>query len=451
GCEVPVYPGVWREGLHGDEETDSDSEEEVTSEKVDSAAEEDEESSDPGALMEKVEEADVEETAEDNEAYFKEKKVFMTITPFPVAASSKPLASKGGANLDEAVTEDEEAEKEGEVTEVVSEEAVMRNKKEISANFLPQSQAVLGEDISVFASYPDVVNVVGDWKLMNCGDKKKKVLEPSLQLQGGGGLEVKAPERHSWANIVKGGEPGPKPRQTPNLEFIAPKNPEVIEIEALDFEEEDLDNGGGCDLPPPNQLHELKGDELNLTSQASGVAPGTVISEENGKTEVYGSEMFEIDKASEIAVAVSEVSGPDSSKEKGSVPKSEDVSDLGNTVLKSCSSSVVQEDEGESIIGSKGNEGSDANPESEEETVLKDKNINNEVVDLCDGKEEFLEVVEIASATLEDDSEGAPLQVSTKLRGVPNQELSLRLKTMGNRILVLLPFMYKGFYNLPLF
>ncbi|KAL6972435.1 hypothetical protein U1Q18_045187, partial [Sarracenia purpurea var. burkii] len=108
--------------------------------------------------------------------------------------------------------------------------------------------------------------------------------------------------------------------------------------------------------------------------------------------------MCEIDKASEIAVAVSD----DSSKEKGSVPKSGDVSDLGNTVLKSCSSSVVQEDEGESITGSKGNEGSDANPESEEETVFKD------------GKEEFLKVIEIASTTLEDDSEGASLQVSTK-------------------------------------
>ncbi|KAL6961796.1 hypothetical protein U1Q18_045596 [Sarracenia purpurea var. burkii] len=250
-----------------DEETDSDSEEEVTSEEVDSAAEEDEESPDPGALMEKVVEAIVEETAEDNEAYFKEIKgsaeekhriplvseanlpesikvsvppcaqnvyvvdglspgskdgnskiqvgekdgwsshahkvfddlpqqVFMTITPFPVAASNKPSASNGGANLDEAVTEDVGAETEGEVTEVVSEEAVMRNKKEISGNLLPQFQAVLGED------------------------------EPSLQLQGGGGLEVKAPERHSWANIVKGEEHGPMSRQTPNLEFIAPKNPE---------------------------------------------------------------------------------------------------------------------------------------------------------------------------------------------------------------------------------
>ncbi|KAL7002152.1 hypothetical protein U1Q18_003305, partial [Sarracenia purpurea var. burkii] len=58
----------------------------------------------------------------------------------------KPSASKGGANLDEAVTEDVEAETEGEVTEVVSEEAVMRNKKEISGNLLPQFQAVLGED-----------------------------------------------------------------------------------------------------------------------------------------------------------------------------------------------------------------------------------------------------------------------------------------------------------------
>ncbi|KAL6997415.1 hypothetical protein U1Q18_007541, partial [Sarracenia purpurea var. burkii] len=45
-----------------DEETDSDSEEEVTSEEVDSATEEDEESPDPGALMEKVIEAVIEET-----------------------------------------------------------------------------------------------------------------------------------------------------------------------------------------------------------------------------------------------------------------------------------------------------------------------------------------------------------------------------------------------------
>ncbi|KAL6991643.1 hypothetical protein U1Q18_009754, partial [Sarracenia purpurea var. burkii] len=38
--------------------------------------------------------------------------------------------------------------------------------------------------------------------------------------------EVKAPVRHSWANVVKGGGPGSKPRQIPNLEYIAPTNPE---------------------------------------------------------------------------------------------------------------------------------------------------------------------------------------------------------------------------------
>ncbi|KAL6991821.1 hypothetical protein U1Q18_009932, partial [Sarracenia purpurea var. burkii] len=38
------------------------------------------------------------------------------------------------------------------------------------------------------------------------------------------GPEVKAPVWHSWANVVKGGGPGPKPRQIPNLEYIAPTN-----------------------------------------------------------------------------------------------------------------------------------------------------------------------------------------------------------------------------------
>ncbi|KAL6997411.1 hypothetical protein U1Q18_007537, partial [Sarracenia purpurea var. burkii] len=226
--------------LVGYEETDSDSEEEVTSEEVDSAAEEDKVSPDLGALMEKVEEADVEEIAEDNEACFKEKngsaeekqriplvgekdgssshahkvfddlpqQVFMTITPFPIAASSKPSASKGGTNLDEAVTEDEEAEKEGEVTEVVSEEAVMRNKKEISRILLPQSQTVLGEDNSVFDSYPDVVNVVGDWKLKNWyGDKKKQAegfdnaIKPAQVGPSNLSIPVQA-EAKSWARVV---------------------------------------------------------------------------------------------------------------------------------------------------------------------------------------------------------------------------------------------------------
>ncbi|KAL6972449.1 hypothetical protein U1Q18_044436, partial [Sarracenia purpurea var. burkii] len=265
--------------LVGSEETDSDSEEEVTSEEVDSAAEEDKVSPDLGALMEKVEEADVEEIVEDNEACFKEKngsaeekqriplvseanlsestkvsvlpcaqnvyvvdglspgskdgyrkiqvgekdgssshahkvfddlpqQVFMTITPFPVAASSKPSAGKGGANLDEAVTEDEEVEKEGEVTEVVSEEAVMRNKKEISGILLPQSHAVLGEDNSVFASYPDVVNVVGDWKLKNWyGDKKKQAegfanaIKPAQVGPSNLSIPVQA-EAKSWARVV---------------------------------------------------------------------------------------------------------------------------------------------------------------------------------------------------------------------------------------------------------
>ncbi|KAL6951965.1 hypothetical protein U1Q18_045258 [Sarracenia purpurea var. burkii] len=54
----------------------------------------------------------------------------------------------------------------------------------------------------------------------------------------------------------------------------------------LYFEEEDLNNGGGCASRPPNQA----------------LASGVVITEENGKTEVYGSENCEIDKASEIGL-----------------------------------------------------------------------------------------------------------------------------------------------------
>ncbi|KAL6954726.1 hypothetical protein U1Q18_040801 [Sarracenia purpurea var. burkii] len=131
-------------------------------------------------------------------------------------------------------------------------------------------------------------------------------------------------------------------------------------------------------------------------------------------------------------VAVSEVSDPDSSINKGSVLKSRDVSVLGNTVLKSYSSSVSKEgfegsqaeseaDEEEEdvevrISRSKSKEESDVNPVSEEVPVLEDKNIKNEVVDHCDGKGEVLEVVEIASATLDDVSEGASCQVSTKVR-----------------------------------
>ncbi|KAL6965340.1 hypothetical protein U1Q18_036396 [Sarracenia purpurea var. burkii] len=38
--------------------------------------------------------------------------------------------------------------------------------------------------------------------------------------------QVKAPVRDSWANVVKGGGLGPKPRQSLNLEYIAPTNPE---------------------------------------------------------------------------------------------------------------------------------------------------------------------------------------------------------------------------------
>ncbi|KAL7002253.1 hypothetical protein U1Q18_003407 [Sarracenia purpurea var. burkii] len=61
-----------------------------------------------------------------------------------------------------------------------------------------------------------------------------------------------------------------------------PEHRYFLDYVALDFEEEDLDNGGGCASPPPNQVLVVKGDELNLTSQVSGVASGMVISEENG-------------------------------------------------------------------------------------------------------------------------------------------------------------------------
>ncbi|KAL6965371.1 hypothetical protein U1Q18_036427, partial [Sarracenia purpurea var. burkii] len=126
-------------------------------------------------------------------------------------------------------------------------------------------------------------------------------------------------------------------------------------------------------------------------------------------------------------VAINEVSDPDSSKNKGSVLKSRDVSVLGNTVLKSYSSSVSkegfeasqaeseadeEEDEEVRISRSKSKEESDVNPESEKVPVLEDKIIKIEVVDHCEGKGEVLEVGEIASATL---SEGASYQVSTKV------------------------------------
>ncbi|KAL6956895.1 hypothetical protein U1Q18_040603 [Sarracenia purpurea var. burkii] len=125
-------------------------------------------------------------------------------------------------------------------------------------------------------------------------------------------------------------------------------------------------------------------------------------------------------------VAISEVSDPDSSKNKGSVLKSRDVSVLGNTVLKSYSSSVSkegfeasqaeseadeEEDEEVRISRSKRKEESDLNPESEKVPVLEDKIIKIEVVDHCEGKGEVLEVGDTASATL---PEGASCQVSTK-------------------------------------
>ncbi|KAL6971628.1 hypothetical protein U1Q18_031308, partial [Sarracenia purpurea var. burkii] len=122
-------------------------------------------------------------------------------------------------------------------------------------------------------------------------------------------------------------------------------------------------------------------------------------------------------------VAISEVSDPDSSKNKGSVLKSRDVSVLGNTVLKSYSSSVSKEGfeasqaeseadkEEDEEVRIKSKEESDVNPESEKVPVLEDKIIKIEVVDHCEGKGEVLEVGEIASATL---SEGASYQVSTK-------------------------------------
>ncbi|KAL6957242.1 hypothetical protein U1Q18_040500, partial [Sarracenia purpurea var. burkii] len=125
-------------------------------------------------------------------------------------------------------------------------------------------------------------------------------------------------------------------------------------------------------------------------------------------------------------VAISEVSDPDSSKNKGSVLKSRDVSVLGNTVLKSYSSSVSkegfeasqaeseadeEEDEEVRISRSKRKEESDVNPESEKVPVLEDKIIKIEVVDHCEGKGEVLEVGDTASATL---PEGASCQVSTK-------------------------------------
>ncbi|KAL6971674.1 hypothetical protein U1Q18_031354, partial [Sarracenia purpurea var. burkii] len=72
---VPLVPADKAEpGDEGfsSEVTDSDSEEEVTSEEVDLAAEEDEESPDP--VMEEAEDADVDETAEDNEAWLKVEK-----------------------------------------------------------------------------------------------------------------------------------------------------------------------------------------------------------------------------------------------------------------------------------------------------------------------------------------------------------------------------------------
>ncbi|KAL6980885.1 hypothetical protein U1Q18_022520 [Sarracenia purpurea var. burkii] len=60
-----------------------------------------------------------------------------------------------------------------------------------------------------------------------------------------------------------------------------------------------MDYGTGCASSPPNQVLVAKGDELNLTSQVSGVVPGAEITEENRNTEVYGSKSCEIDKASE--------------------------------------------------------------------------------------------------------------------------------------------------------
>ncbi|KAL6998933.1 hypothetical protein U1Q18_000100, partial [Sarracenia purpurea var. burkii] len=77
-----------------------------------------------------------------------------------------------------------------------------------------------------------------------------------------------------------------------------------------------------------------------------------------------------------------------------------------------------EEDEEVSNTGSKGEEETDANPESEEDLVLEERDIKDEEVDHCDlsgGKGEFLEDAQTASVTLEDDIEGASRSlVSTK-------------------------------------